>query len=112
MSWNNHLRLDLLQCLHGLRNDWLKERPSKMESSNQSINLLNICLRPYLPQNVNHTCMPTAGRHNKAFVADMDDNRLVIIYPRIRLPDPIDLRLLILQSLFKISSPFNLSRDE
>src|SRR6266699_824634 len=80
-----------------------------MESSYPGIDLLNTCLRTRLPENVNYACMSATGRYHQAFIANIDDNRLVIIDPRIRLPGSIDLRLLILQSLLKIRGTLDLS---
>src|SRR6266487_2687114 len=92
--------------------DRLEERPAEMEATQQSVDLLNSCLRTRLPENVNHARMAAASRHHQPLIADMDDNGLVIIDPWIRLPGSIDLGLLIFQSLLKISGTLDLSRHQ
>src|SRR5215471_3328319 len=94
MSRDYHRWIDLPQSFDRRCNDGLDQGSRQMKSPEHSIHLLHPSLRARLVDNINHPGMSTARNYHQALVAHMDDQSLVVIHPRVRLPGAIDLGLL------------------
>jgi len=83
-----------------------------MQATEQSVDRLNTCECPCVPESIDRARMTAACQHHQALITHMDHESLVVMDERIGLPGAVDFRIVYREALFEVRAAMDLAGDE